>query len=166
MALWAPLNSLNEEFCPQYFNGNTYLCDCQVQQVIQLSLFTDAPLCSMCKTSWRKLNEIRLRFHGQPGLWCEAGSDMGSFGLRSTLLFCALGLSLSWDVFPSRISTVSVMSAARASEPHQTGISKLLSWVFRKGDTRTKGGYWQLVHFVAPLRFPNDACALIEITAN
>lgn len=60
----------------------------------------------------------------------------------------------------------SAMSAARASEPHQTGISKPLSWLFRKGDARTKGGYWQLVHFVAPLRFPNDACALIEITAN
>lgn len=35
-----------------------------------------------------------------------------------------------------------------------------------RGRPRTKADYWQLVHFIAPLRFPNDACALIEITAN
>lgn len=91
--------------------------------------------------------------------------------LDSSPAFClVLGVYRCHDIFfysPSSCTTmVSAMSAARASEPHQTGISKPLSWLFRKGDARTKGGYWQLVHFVAPLRFPNDACALIEITTN
>lgn len=100
---------------------------------------------------------------------------MGSTGLQSGLLLSARGFIavMRWFFFvvgffpfSSCTAVASAMSAARASEPHQTGISKPLSWLFRKGDARTKGGYWQLVHFVAPLRFPNDACALIEITAN
>lgn len=83
--------------------------------------------------------------------------------------YLVLGVYRCHEMFfsPSSCTAMaSAMSAARASEPHQTGISKPLSWLFRKGDAGTKGGYWQLVHFVAPLRFPNDACALIEITAN
>lgn len=61
---------------------------------------------------------------------------------------------------------VTVMSPARASEPHQAGISKLLSWVFRKGQAEDKGPLLATCPFVLPLRFPNDVSALIEITAN
>lgn len=104
--------------------------------------------------------------HVEDGILTRAVLDSGPG------YYLLLGVYLCHEMFfgfffsPSCTAMASAMSTARASEPHQTAISKPLSWLFRKGDAGTKAGYWQLVHFVAPLRFPNDACALIEITAN
>lgn len=141
--------------------GTPFCVDAKYSEVIRLSLYTDVHLRDLhCRDIFEEIKRNRVRFYvqfqGQRGLWwyitdqCELESDLDSFGIQSMVLFAALGLSLSWDVFHSQTSMVTVMSAARASEPHQAGISKLLSWVFRNGETKDKGRLLATCPFCSP----------------
>lgn len=94
----------------------------------------------------KKQSPFQLQLKGQQGLWwhisekCNLRSNMDSFGIRSKVLFTTLGLFLSW-FFHSFFFLVWSLWCLQvgASEPHQAGISKLLSCLFRKRETKDKG---------------------------
>lgn len=153
MTLWAPLERLSQTVASTFFShGNTfhrcrhwrgYLCPSTCWGVLnsENNTFTHT------ETHTKKQSPFQLQLKGQQGIWwhiakkCNLRSNLGSFGIRSKVLFATLGLFLSWFFFSLVLSLVWSLGCpqAGASEPHQAGISKLLSCVFRKRETKDKG---------------------------
>lgn len=92
--------------------------------------------------------------------------DSGSFGIQCVVLLLPW-VCLCHEMF----FTARQVWSLRCPRPEHLSLIRqafqsCCHAYLERGRPRTKADHWQLVHFVAPLRFPNDACALIEITAN
>lgn len=140
--------------------GTPFCIDAKFSEVIQLSLLNNGLLWKLHYWDiFKEMNSNRVVIWLQmKGQLDYDGTSLSSVSwnltraawkssLRYYLLFW---VCLCHEMFFTARQVWSLMSTARASEPHQAGISKLLSWVFRKGKTKDKGRLLATCPFSSP----------------